>query len=159
MIIGLIVHSLTGNTLSVAERLQKKLQADGHRVELRRLEPVGGEDKNEIDINKIRFNPAPEISGFDAVIMAAPVRGFSVSPVWAAYLSQVASLKGLKVDLFVTQAFPYPWMGGNRAVRQMKTLCERKGAVVGNTAVVNWRSRKRDAKIREVIDRLGKRQV
>lgn len=156
MVIGVLVHSLTGNTLSVAEELQKKLLAGGHKVELKKLEPEGGEDKNEIDITRIHFNPAPGISGYDKVILAAPVRGFSVSPVLAAYLSRIDSMKGLKVDLFVTQAFPYAWMGGNRAIRQMKAICEKKGAQIENTAVINWRSKKRNANIHEVIERLGK---
>lgn len=157
MVIGLLVHSLTGNTLSVAEKVQKKLQAEGHKVELRKLEPEGGEDKNEIDITRIHFNPVPGISGYDKVILAAPVRGFSISPVLAAYLSGIDSMRGLKVDLFVTQAFPYAWMGGNRAVRQMKTLCEKKGAQIETMAVINWKSKKRDANIREFMEQLSKK--
>jgi flavodoxin len=152
MKIGLFVHSHTGNTLSVAEQLTKKLQNDGHTVELRRLEPVGGENKNEIDINKISFKPEPEISGYDFVIIGAPVRGFSISPVLAAYLNKVPSLKGQKIDLFVTQAFPYSWMGGNNAIKQMRSACEKKGAVIGKTSIINWRNNKKEAQIRELID-------
>ena len=66
-------------------------------------------------------------------------------------------MKGLKADLFVTQAFPYAWMGGNRAIRQMKAICEKKGAQIDNTAVINWRSKKRNANIREAIERLSKK--
>ncbi len=157
MKIGLFVHSLTGNTLSVAEQLKEKLQKGGHTVELRRLEPVGGEDKNEIDINRISFQPEPEISGYDYVIIGAPVRGFSISPVLAAYLNMVPSLKGQKIDLFVTQAFSYSWMGGSNAIKQMRSVCEKKGAVVGNTAVVNWKNKKKEAQIQELLDILGKK--
>lgn len=154
MKIGLLVHSLTGNTLSVAEQLRDTLLKAGHTVDLRRLEPVGGENKNEIDINRIMFQPAPEISGYDYVILGAPVRGFSISPVLAAYLNKVSSLKGQKIDLFVTQAFPFSWMGGNNAIRQMKRACESKGAVVGNTAVVNW-TKKKEAQTHELLKLLG----
>ena len=157
MKIGLFVHSHTGNTLSVADQLSKKLQGDGHTVELRRLEPVGGENKNEIDINKIDFHPEPEISGYDFVIIGAPVRGFSISPVLAAYLNKVPSMKGQKVDLFVTQAFPYSWMGGNNAIKQMRSACEKKGAIVGNTSIVNWRNNKKESQIQELINTLGKK--
>ncbi|MDF2483843.1 MAG: flavodoxin/nitric oxide synthase [Herbinix sp.] len=155
MKIGLLVHSHTGNTLSVAEQLKDKLIKNGHVVELRKLEPVGGENKNEIDINRIQFKPEPEISGFDYVIVGAPVRGFSISPVLAAYLNKVPTLKGQKVDLFVTQAFPHSWMGGNNAIKQMKKSCEQKGAVIGETAIVNWKSKKRDALIQELLTQLG----
>ncbi len=155
MKIGLFIHSHTGNTLSVAEQLKSRLQNDGHSVELRRLEPVGGENKNEIDINKISFQPEPEISGYDYVIIGAPVRGFSISPVLAAYLDKVASLRGQKIDLYVTQAFPYSWMGGNNAIKQMRSACEKKGAVVGNTSIINWRNNKKEAQIQELINRMG----
>ena len=157
MKIGLFVHSYTGNTLSVADQLSKKLQTDGHTVELKRLEPVGGENKNEIDINKINFHPEPEISGYDLVIIGAPVRGFSISPVLAAYLNKLPSMKGLKVDLFVTQAFPYSWMGGNNAIKQMKVTCEKKGAIVLNTSIVNWRNKRKDTQIQELINTLGRK--
>ncbi len=157
MKIGLFVHSYSGNTLSVAEQLAQKLQRDGHTVELKKLEPVGGEDKNEIDINRIQFQPEPDISGYDFVILGAPVRGFSISPVLAAYLSKVSSLKGQKIDLFVTQAFPFSWMGGNNAIKQMKNTCLRMGADVGNTAIVNWRSKRKEAQIKDILDSLGKK--
>ena len=111
--------------------------------------------QNEIDINKINFQPEPEISGYDLVIIGAPVRGFSISPVLAAYLNKVPSLKGQKIDLFVTQAFPYSWMGGNNAIKQMRNACEQKGATVVKTAIVNWRSKKKDAQIQELIKVLG----
>jgi menaquinone-dependent protoporphyrinogen IX oxidase len=155
MNIGLLIHSLTGNTLSVAEQVREKLLKAGHTVELRKLEPVGGENTKEIDINRIFFQPEPEVSGFDYVIIGAPVRGFSISPVLASYLSRVPSLKGLKVELFVTQAFPYSWMGANNAIKQMRIACEKKGASIGNTAVVNWRSKKKEEQIRELINLLG----
>ncbi len=155
MKIGLFIHSHTGNTLSVAEQLNKKLQNDGHSVELKRLEPVGGENTNEIDINKINFQPEPEISGYDYVIMGAPVRGFSISPVLAAYLDKVPSLKGQKIDLYVTQAFPYNWMGGSNAIKQMKNACEKKGAVVRNTSIINWRNKKKEVQIQELINIMG----
>lgn len=157
MKIALLVHSHTGNTLSVAEKLKETLQKDGHDVELRKLEPVGGENTNEIDINRIKFDPEPELSGYDTIIIGAPVRGFSISPVLAAYLNKVPTLKGQKVDLFVTQAFPYAWMGGNSAVKKMISTCEGKGATVGKTAIVNWKSKNREQLIQDLLDKLGHR--
>ncbi len=155
MKIGLFIHSHTGNTLSVAEQLRDKLLMNGHIVELKKLEPTGGENTNVVDINKISFLPEPDMSGYDYVMIGAPVRGFSISPVLAAYLSKIAALKGQKVDLFVTQAFPYAWMGGNNAIKQMRNVCDQKGATVVNTAIVNWKNKKRDAQIQELITLLG----
>lgn len=155
MKIGLFIHSHTGNTLAVADQLIEKLKKNGHSVELRKLEPVGGENTNEIDINKINFAPEPDMSGYDNVIIGAPVRGFSISPVLSAYVNKVSSLQGQKVDLFVTQAFPYAWMGGNNAIKQMRNICERKGAIVGKTAIINWKNKKKDTQIQELITLFG----
>ena len=155
MKIGLLIHSHTGNTLSVAEKLKDTLLKGGHQVEMRKLEPVGGENTNEIDINRIHFTPEPEISGYDYVIIGAPVRGFSISPVLAAYLNKVPALKGQKVDLFVTQAFPYSWMGGNQAIKKMMRVCEEKGAVIQDTAIVNWKNKNREKLIMNLVNRLG----
>jgi hypothetical protein len=71
------------------------------------------------------------------------------------YLKGVPSLEGKKVACLVTQQFPYPWMGGNRALRQMRKLCEAKGGEVVKTAVVNWASSKRDATTAAAIDGLS----
>lgn len=155
MKIGLLIHSHTGNTLSVAEKLKESLVKGGHQVEMRKLEPVGGENTNEIDINRIQFQPEPEISGYDYVILGAPVRGFSISPVLAAYLNKVPSMKGQKVDLFVTQAFPYAWMGGNQAIKKMVKVCAEKGAVIKDTAIINWKNKYREKHIQELVYKLG----
>lgn len=155
MKIGLFIHSNTGNTYSVAEKLQNKLISGGHTVVLKKLEVVGGENTNEADINKIKFDPLPDASGYDALVFGAPVRGMSISPVLSAYLSKIPSLKGQKVDLFVTQYFPYPWMGGKHAISQMKKICEDKGALVGKTGIVNWKNKKREQMIEDVVNQLG----
>lgn len=41
MDIGMIVYSLSGHTLSVAKKLQRRLLADGHTVTLKQIEIVG----------------------------------------------------------------------------------------------------------------------
>jgi hypothetical protein len=71
-----------------------------------------------------------------------------------AYLMQAASLKGKKTGCFVTQSFPYPWMGGNRAIGQMGKICGSKGAEVFGTGIVNWSSRHREKKIADIIEEL-----
>lgn len=157
MKIGIVVHSSTGNTYSVAEKLRVKLVASGHSVELKKIEPVGGENPNNTDINKITFDPQPNVVGFDALVLCGPVRGFSISPVLSAYLEKIDSLKGQKVDLFVTQFFPFSWMGGKNAITQMKKICETKGAIVGITGIVNWKNRKREKMIADIVDRFSRK--
>ena len=157
MKIGIIVHSSTGNTYSVAEKLKDKLIKSGHSVELKKIEPVGGENPNNVDIKKISFDPQPNVEGFNALILCGPVRAFSMSPVLLAYLAKIDSLKDQKIDLFVTQFFPYPWMGGKNAISQMKKTCETKGATVGLTGIINWKNRKREKMIQDLLDQFSRR--
>jgi len=97
----------------------------------------------------------PDIGQYDALVFGSPVQAFSLSSPMSCYLSQVESLQDKKVALLVTQQFPFPWLGGNRAIGQMKKICESKGATVFGSGIVNWSKSNREQKIVEVVDRLS----
>lgn len=153
MKIGIIVYSQTGNTLSVAEELKAKLLAGGNLVS---LEQVSAINKDATKIEQVQLANKPDVSTYDMLVFAAPVQGFSLSPVMNAYLSGITSLKGKKVGCFVTHFFPYAWMGGNRTVGQMKKICESKGANIYETGVVNWSSSHRKNVIADTVEKLSK---
>lgn len=153
MNIGMIVFSHTGNTLSVAAKLQEKLASAGHSVTLERLEVVGGYDPQSP--GQIEFEALPQLEAYDALVLGAPVQAFSLSPVMATYLKQAPSLENKKAACLVTQAFPFAWLGGNRAVRQMEKACRSKGATICGSGVVNWMKPSREQQIAEVTDRLS----
>jgi menaquinone-dependent protoporphyrinogen IX oxidase len=149
---GILIHSKTGNTLNVAEKIMTKLKADGHSASIERI--IAANDE-ETDINKIQLTNIPNISDYDFVIFGGPVRAFSLSPVLQAYLLKCESLHWKKINCFVTQHFPYPWMGGNRAIEQMKKLCESKDAKVINTAIINMKNKNCDKMIAEAVEKLS----
>ncbi|OQB20475.1 MAG: NAD(P)H dehydrogenase (quinone) [Firmicutes bacterium ADurb.Bin182] len=153
MKIGIVVHSQTGNTLAVAKRIMAKLSASGHTVSLLRVSAI---NDDESDIGKIRLSEKPDIGEYDALLFGAPVRGFSLSPVMQAYLNGVGSFKGKKTACFMTQAFPFPWMGGNRALGQLVEICRSKGADPYGTGIVNWaNAAKREELIESAVEKLG----
>jgi len=49
MKIGLIIHSVTGNTLKVANALQSELVAKGHKVELQEIKTKGKVNPGETE--------------------------------------------------------------------------------------------------------------
>ena len=149
MKIGIIVHSFTGNTDSVARKFQEKLQQAGHTAEVERLAIKGGEQTNNLQF--VLENP-PAVSAYDALIFGAPVRGFSISPVISAYLNQLDSLKDKKVACFVTKQLNSNWTGGKRAIAGMKTICQAKGGQVVGTGVVFWKSKTRENDIEALAD-------
>lgn len=152
MKVGIIIHSHTGNTLSVAEKLKDALAAKGHSATLERVSAVNEDPSAQ---GPVELKNIPEASSYDALIFGAPVRAFSLTPAMKAYLAQLSTLKDKKVGCFITQQFPFAWMGGNRTINQMKTACEAKGAVLFSTGVVNWSSKKREEKITDVLNKLS----
>ncbi len=151
MKIGIIVHSHTGNTLGVAEKLMDTLTSAGNTVAIERVTAVN-EDPSAA--GNIQLKTIPDITSYDHLIFAAPVRAFSLSPVMKLYLKQLSSLKDKKVSCFVTQHFAFPWMGGNNAIKQVKRACESKGASISNTGIVNWSNKSREKMISNVIEKL-----
>ncbi len=152
MKIGIIVYSQTGNTLSVARKLQEKLSEAGHSATVEQIKTVGAEQSNP---REIKFEALPDISQYDALVFSGQVQAFSLSPAMKSYLSQVPSLQGKRAACLVTQHLPYPWLGGNRAISQMKKICESKGGEICETGIVNWSNKKRENMITDVVEKLS----
>jgi len=154
MKIGIIVHSQTGNTLSVAEALKAKLATAGHSVNIERITP---EDPKQTVAKKVKIQKVPDLSAYDALVLAAPVQAFSVSPVMKAYLLQLPALNGKKVALFVTKGLPFKWTGGNNAISQMKKAVESKGGTVVGSSIMVWGAAGgRDEKIADLVGQISK---
>ncbi len=152
MKIGIVVYSQTGNTLSVVRKLEEKLRNAGHQVNVEQLVPVGEVYPRMDDV---RFRSLPDVEAYEGVVFAAPVQGFALSSPMNAYLPQIRSLTGKKVACFVTQAFPAPWLGGNKAIAAMKRVCASKGAEPGETGIVNWMSGRRGKQIEDIVARFS----
>lgn len=145
---GIILHSHTGNTLLVGERLKNAFTQAGYPAAVER---VTAAEKTPAIHGKITLTNAPDTKSYDVLIFAAPVWAFALSPVMRLYLSSLSSLEGKRVGLFVTQGFPFAWLGANKAVGQMKEICEAKGAAVLKTGVVHWGGSKKEDQIENLI--------
>lgn len=99
MNIGIVIYSQTGNTLSVAERLRDRLTEEGHTSAIERV-TVEGEVKPG---TPVQLTACPDPAGYDAVVFASPVQGFSLALAMKAYLEQVGGLSGKPVALYITQ--------------------------------------------------------
>ncbi|MCE5215060.1 MAG: NAD(P)H-dependent oxidoreductase [Methanobacterium sp.] len=148
MKIGIIVHSQTNNTYSVAQKIQESLKEAGNEVEVKRVSMVGG-DRPE-DKKKIQLENPPDISQYDVLIFGAPVHAFALAPAMQIYMEQLPSLKDKKIALFVTKKLRFEWTGGSRAIGQMKNLCQSKDGIIMGTGIVVW-NKNRDEKITELV--------
>jgi flavodoxin len=136
MKIGIIVHSQTNNTYYVVQKLSEKLSEAGNKVEIEKVNMVGG---NKPQGKDIQIENPPEVSGYDALIFGSPVHAFSLAPAMKTYLDQISSLQDKNVACFVTKSLPFNWTGGNQAIDKMKKICESKGATIVGTDIVVWR--------------------
>ncbi len=148
MKIGIIIHSVTGNTLSVGEKIREALIAKGFETALERV--IAADEKNP-GPNPALLNK-PETQPYDMIIFGAPVHGFTLSRAMQAYMSQLSGLENKKVRCFVTQQLTKPWLGGNRAIRKMTQLCSGCGVGVGETGIVHWSSRQREEQIGDLAE-------
>ena len=77
MKIGIIVHSQTEHTYSVAQKLRETLISAGHEVDLKRVVTAGDAPPGSKDI---KFESMPEVDIYEGLIFGAPVHAFSLSP-------------------------------------------------------------------------------
>jgi flavodoxin len=152
MKIGIIVHSQTGTTLSVAEKLKDRLSNGGHQVKLDRVIPKGEVKPGE---KNIEFESKPGITGYDAYVFGGPVQGFSLSPVMKAYMDQIGSLNGKPVAFLVTKGLFFKWTGGNRAVRTMEKISSSKNGKILGSDIVVWMGKGREQRIGETVSRIS----
>lgn len=143
MHIAIIVYSKTGNTLYVAEKMKEKLLKSGHQVTLERLEAIN-EDEN--DVSKIVLCQDIKDYHADAYIFGAPVHGFMLSSVMQAFLKDFAFLTDKPVLYYVTQFFPFAWMGGKSAIKQFSNELTSKNAKLVAYHDINWSTKKKRAK-------------
>lgn len=152
MKIGIIVYSKTGNTMLVAERIRAALAEAGEQVEIERFQ---AETENASSNTPIRLTALPDPNKYDAVILGAPVQAFSLDPAMSMYLKSIGGIKEMSVLCFITQHFKKPWLGGNRAMKQMIAQLKESGVTASALGVVNWTNEKRE----EQIDMISKKCV
>lgn len=145
---GIIVYSKTGNTFYVGQRVRESLEKLGQKVVLERIGISGSEESGKFELLNI-----PDVSEYDTLILGSPVHGFSLCPVMVKYVSEMVA-KDKKVVCFVTQFFAFSWLGGNRAVKQMESLCVQKNLSILYTGVINWSNKKREEQILKFIDNI-----
>lgn len=153
MNIGIVVYSQTGHTLEVCEQLKERLIGEGHSVALERITVVGGRTPKT---KEFELETKPNVEAYDAIVFGSAVEAFSLSAVLSRYLGDLGSLQGKQVACLVSQQFPYPWMGGNRAIGQMKKICQSKGATIRATGIVNWTKSRREVTTAKAVTGLSK---
>jgi hypothetical protein len=144
MNIAIIIHSQTGNTLSVAQKLKTRLEEMNHQISLIHI-------KNSDQQSSYNQKPSLIVSGdnlnqvYDVVIFGGWVQAFSLCLGFSHYLKEMPTFKSNQTHIFVTHHFPFAWLGGNNAISQMKSILSKHNITVNSSKVFNW-SRKNNTK-------------
>jgi NAD(P)H dehydrogenase (quinone) len=134
-----VFYSKTGNTATVAEKFKD--------FDLLRVQAETDDPNNLNPVLTVK----PDLSTYDYVVIATPVHGFQISQVMKTYLTEVSSLEGKVIDLFVTHFFPFAWMGGNVSLKQMRRLIEQKSGSVRYMTSINWKNKHRESDIEKMV--------
>ncbi len=153
MNIGLIIYSGSGNTRSVAVKLQEKLTAAGHTVSLEEITITGNTPAQP---GKFELKHIPAVDSYDALIFGAPVQAFTLNPVMKAYMAQLPPLNGKRVALFATKQLALLRLGGTGAIAAMKKEVETRGGKILGSEIVVWAEKKRAETTQKCIESISK---
>ena len=148
MKIQILAHSQTGNTLQVANAIKLNLEPDGHNVILTHIK---ADDERSLDPDRIKISALPDAKDADLIILGGPVRGFAPSAAVIKTIKGLHGLTGKPVILYVTEFFPFDFMGGKRAIDAMKRLVEGRGGKVVETRILHWYNWGRNLRILKLV--------
>jgi len=148
MKVTIILYSETRNTFSVVEKLQSKFKKDGHLVDIIELKVY------DIKKNK-KLLSHPDITPCDLLIFASPVQAFSVAVPMQEYMKNMNIPLNQKVNLLITQHFKKRWLGGNRALKQMRKYLSRFQANIEKEVDIHWSRNDRKTQIEAAVKELS----
>ena len=146
MKVKIIVHSENGNTKLFAEEIKKAIEKKNIGCDMTQIE-TDARMRNYNPSNQVlNIKNMPDIEGYDYVILGGPVMAFSANAAVMKCLRDLRSLKGRKFIPFVTQHFPFPFMGGTNAIAMMSREAKKSGAEVLEGSIINisWHDYKKD---------------
>lgn len=153
MKIGIVVYSHSGNTMKVARQLQKKLEAQGHQAGVKPIQVQNSQPTNRME--QIIITESPSVEEDEALVLAAPVWAFSLCPVMRVYLGQLKDQKGKPCLSFVTQAAPFSWLGGKKALRILKEAAEKAGLNTLEQGCLGWKGRDLEGRMETLTSQLA----
>jgi len=148
MKIGIVVHSKTGNTLSVVQKIKEKLDNKGYEVDLLKLKVVKKGDKEILE-------STPDISSYEGLIFGSSVEAFQLNSVMKRYLTDIGNVSGKKVSIVITQHFKFKWLGGSNAVKKADKILRGKGAKIMGSFIVNWSSAEKQNQIEDGVKKIS----
>ena len=143
----IVFYSKTGNTRGIAEKIKEKINADIDEIK------ALSDDPNQ---TYVELKHSPSLEGYDHIIFGSPVHGFMPPKITKAYIESLEDLSQKTFDLFVTHFFPFSWLGGTQTLKRIKKEIEAKGGKIRFEFSINWKSKKKDLTIQDMLEKLSK---
>jgi hypothetical protein len=149
---GFLIHSQSGNTLSIAHRLSDVLTQKGHEVFVTHIKSrdVNRSMQFPQEIEIVQDNLPEEV---DVLFVGGWVQAFSLCRGLQYYLNHF-NVRSNEINLFLTHHFPYEWMGGTNAMKQLKRLVLKANVKVVDDVIFNWSRKNNQNKIQEWIEKV-----
>jgi len=143
---AVVFYSETGNTKLLAEEIKKALEKRGVETLFSQVESNVPARDHMQTLEALEIKNLPSVADCDIVFAGGPVMGFRANGATMKCISEMKSLKGKKFVPFVTQYFPFSFMGGSNSVRMMSNEAKRMGAEVMPGIIINvaWHDYKKD---------------
>lgn len=151
MKIGIIIHTQSGHTAQFARAIAAKFNSVGHEAEIDLLRTVGQVSPGS---KKFSIKNAPSLEQYDAILFGGPVWAFKASPVIMALLRGVIKIKNKKVLSFVTMAFPFSWLGGKQAIKEMNQELDASGGIVLPGEILHFLLKPNAQKMEQAVQRI-----
>jgi NAD(P)H dehydrogenase (quinone) len=152
---GFIIHSQSGNTLSVAKKLIDQLKYNGHEVYLTHIKSK--------DVNTSMQHPEALItvseesfSEVDVLIVGGWVQAFSLCRGLGYYCQHQLNVKAKDTHIFVTHHFPFEWLGGTHAIKQLSSILITQKHSIRSSKVFNWSRKNNDEQVQDWVESLLK---
>lgn len=142
MNVGIVIYSETGNTKSVAQKAQERIGGAGHDTEILEV---------KADKSRLKLTDLPPVDGYDMLCLGSPVHALTLANPMKLFLKELPPLDGERVTFFATQALPFSWLGGNRAMRVFHRAVVDKTGKPLRAGTVHWASRGKDQEIEAIV--------
>jgi NAD(P)H dehydrogenase (quinone) len=156
MHLGIIIHSQSGHTATVAKAIAEKFRQNGHEVDIKLLMTTGMAKPGSKKFSICNAPEQEEIDGYEAILFGGPVWAFRSSPVIQDFLTWLKKLNGKKVLSFVTHGLPSKSFGATRAIAAMNGELEASGGTVLQGEMLHYFFGINRKKLAEALERIYK---
>ncbi len=125
MKVAIIVHSKTGNTMKLAQKIESLLHERNYKVGLFDLQT---DVSLHPGIKEFQITNLPDLSQYDIILAGAPVWAFRASPLIVKAIATVTGIEGKIFVPFVTMHFPFPNLLGGSVLNKMRALSLKRSA-------------------------------